>query len=166
LEQDPLDGLIWYIGRAFYAYIGRLEVVLAHLGLDRHLRPGMGPILFALFEEDNRSIKDIAGRTQLSSSTLTGVLGRMEAAGLVDRRRDEDDGRVVRVRLTALGRSLEPRCREALHAFDTLIQANLREADIRQAKELLRRFTETMRTPPRLAAPRRVTAKSGSGAKK
>src|SRR5262245_57095570 len=44
--RDPLDHVIWHIGRTYYAYIGLLERVLAVTGLDRHLRPGMGPVLF------------------------------------------------------------------------------------------------------------------------
>jgi MarR family transcriptional regulator for hemolysin len=144
--SDDLDRLIWHIGRAFYAYIGRLELVLAETGLDEHLRPGMGPILFALFEEDNRSIKEIAARVQLSSSTLTGVLVKMERANLIERRRDPADGRVVRVRLTSLARSLEPRCRQAVNYFDKVIGEGLSDAEIREAKRLLRGFTEAMRS--------------------
>ena len=67
--DDPLDQIVWSIGRAYYAYVGLLERVLAETGLDRHVRPGMGHILFALFEEDGRNIKEIAARTQLSGST-------------------------------------------------------------------------------------------------
>ena len=61
--DEPLDHLIWYLGRAYYTYVGLLERVLAELGLDRHLRPGMGHILFTLFERDDLSIKEIAARS-------------------------------------------------------------------------------------------------------
>src|SRR6516162_5985987 len=99
---DPLDQLIWYLGRAYYTYVGLLEQVLAETGLDRHVRPGLGHVLFTLFEQDERSIKDIAARSQLACSTLTGLLDRMESAGLIERRRDREDGRIVRIRLTPL----------------------------------------------------------------
>ena len=141
---DPLDRLIFCIGRAFYAYVGRLEIALADHGLGEHLATGMGPILFTLFEEDNCSIKAIAARTQLSNSTLTGLLKRMEEAELVERRRDESDGRVVRVRLTPLGRGLESRCRAVLKKFDLLIAQALNPEEVHQAKDLLRRYTDTM----------------------
>lgn len=144
MTADPLDRLIWHLGRAFYAYIGRLEIELADHDLDQHLRPGMGPILFTLFEEDDRSIKAIAARTQLSSSTLTGLLTRMERAGLVERRRDANDGRVVRVRLTALGRSLESRARAVLKRFDVLVAQALKPEEVDETRRLLRRFTAVM----------------------
>ncbi len=147
--DDPLDQIVWYIGRAYYAYVGLLERVLAETGMDRHVRPGMGHILFALFEEDGRSIKEIAARTQLSGSTLTGMLARMVSAGLVERRRDEKDGRVVRVRLTDLGRSLEPGCRLVVQKLGEILRAGMAEEDLRQARRLLRRLTETLRAEDR-----------------
>jgi DNA-binding MarR family transcriptional regulator len=142
--DDPLDEVIWDIGRTYYAYIGLLEKVLTATGLDRHLRPGMGPILFALFEQDGRSIKKIAERVQLAAPTLTGLLDRMEQAGLLERRRDEADGRVVRVRLTSLGRSLEPRCRSAVHTIVGVLDDGMGGRDVSRAKQLLRRMAEVM----------------------
>jgi DNA-binding MarR family transcriptional regulator len=142
--NNPLDEVIWDIGRTYYAYIGLLEKVLAATGLNRHLRPGMGPILFALFEQDGRSIKEIAERVQLAAPTLTGLLDRMEQAGLLERRRDEADGRVVRVRLTSLGRSLEPRCRSAVRTIVGVLDEGMGGRDVARAKRLLRRMVEVM----------------------
>jgi DNA-binding MarR family transcriptional regulator len=148
----PLDQLIWYLGRAYYAYVGVLEQILADTGLDRHVRPGMGHILFTLFEEDDRSIKDIAARSQLACSTLTGMLVRMESAGLVERRRDSQDGRVVRIRLTPLGRSLEPGCQVVAAQLNGLFQNGMGDRAVRQSKRLLQQMIETMRNG---ASPRR-----------
>jgi DNA-binding MarR family transcriptional regulator len=144
-NADPLDQLIWFIGRAYYAYIGLLERLLAETGLDEHLRPGMGPILFALFEQDDRSIKEIAARVQLSYPTLTGVLVRMEQQGLVERQRDAADGRVVRVHLTPLGRSLEPRCQQVVSVLADVLQEGMGDADVVLTKRLLQRLTHTFR---------------------
>ena len=49
----------FYLGRAYYAYVGLLERVLANHDLDGHLRPGMGHVLFALFEQDDCIIRDL-----------------------------------------------------------------------------------------------------------
>jgi MarR family transcriptional regulator, organic hydroperoxide resistance regulator len=143
-KTDPLDHVIWHIGRTYYAYIGLLERVLATTGLDKHLRPGMGPILFALFEKDGRSIKQIAERVKLAAPTLTGLLDRMEQAGLLERSRDSADGRVVRVHLTALGRSLEPRCRSAVQQIGAVLDNGMGARDVARARRLLARMTEAM----------------------
>jgi MarR family transcriptional regulator, organic hydroperoxide resistance regulator len=110
--DDLPSSIIWDLGRAYFAYVGLLERVLVEQKLDHILRPGMGVVLFALYEKDHVSIKDLAERSQLACSTLTGVLQRMEDAGLVSRTRDPEDGRLVRVALTPIGKKLESKCRE------------------------------------------------------
>ena len=47
----------------------------------------------------------------LESNTLTPLLKKMEAKGLVQRAREQEDERVVRVSLTAAGRDLEKRAK-------------------------------------------------------
>jgi DNA-binding MarR family transcriptional regulator len=48
----------------------------------------------------------IAGRVHLSSSTVVGILDRLEGRKLITRGRDTDDRRVVRVHLTDAGRKV------------------------------------------------------------
>jgi DNA-binding MarR family transcriptional regulator len=63
-------------------------------------------VLNVLGEEDGRTIGIIAARLALDSSTITPLVKRMEAAGLVQRRRSPDNEREVQVRLTEAGRAL------------------------------------------------------------
>ncbi|WP_374309559.1 MarR family winged helix-turn-helix transcriptional regulator [Methylocella sp.] len=67
-------------------------------------------VLHALWEQDGRSVRAIAERLALESSTVTPLLKRLEAAGLVTRARNPDDEREVEARLTAAGRALRGRC--------------------------------------------------------
>jgi Transcriptional regulators len=69
-------------------------------------------VLFTLWEGDGRTIGAIAERLSLESSTITPLVKRMEAAGLVTRARSAEDERRVLVHLTDKGRSLqgESRC--------------------------------------------------------
>src|SRR6185295_12537877 len=130
---DPaaaLEELSFCIGRAYYNYKLLLERTLRGLGLDRLVSPGMGHLLFALFEEDDCIIRDLAEKTRLSFPTLTQMLRKMEAAGLVRSRRDPDDGRAVRIRLTPLGRSIEPRCRKVLARLNAVLESGLSRHDV------------------------------------
>jgi len=68
-------------------------------------------VLNVLGEEDGRTIGAIAARLALESSTITPLVKRMEAAGLVERRRSPDSEREVQVRLTPAGRDLFARSR-------------------------------------------------------
>lgn len=62
-----------------------------------------------LWEKDSQTVGEIGERLFLDSSTLTPLLKRMEANGLVHRFRDAKDERVVRVSLTDAGRALRAR---------------------------------------------------------
>jgi DNA-binding MarR family transcriptional regulator len=52
------------------------------------------------------SLTELSENMQTRNSTVTGIIDRMEAAGLVKRVRSETDRRVVMIRLTAHGRTL------------------------------------------------------------
>jgi len=67
-------------------------------------------VLHALWEEDGRTIGAIAERLALESSTVTPLVKRMEAAGLMTRARNPADERQVQVRLTERGRALREDC--------------------------------------------------------
>jgi DNA-binding MarR family transcriptional regulator len=64
-------------------------------------------VMLALWEENDLSVTELGERLALDSGTLTPLLKRLEEAGLVERRRDDDDERVVRLRLTRDGRKLQ-----------------------------------------------------------
>ncbi|RXF75142.1 MarR family winged helix-turn-helix transcriptional regulator [Hansschlegelia zhihuaiae] len=65
--------------------------------------------MLVLWEDDALTVKEIADRLMLESSTLTPLLKRLEAAGFVARRRSEEDERQVVIRLTDEGRALKER---------------------------------------------------------
>ena len=67
-------------------------------------------VLHALWEEDGRTIGAIAERLALESSTVTPLVKRMEAAGLMTRTRNPADERQVQVRLSERGRALREDC--------------------------------------------------------
>ncbi|BBE74273.1 MarR family winged helix-turn-helix transcriptional regulator [Oharaeibacter diazotrophicus] len=66
-------------------------------------------VLLVLWEDDDLTVKAIGERLMLDSGTLTPLLKRMEAGGLLARRRDAADERQVRVGLTETGRALRER---------------------------------------------------------
>jgi DNA-binding MarR family transcriptional regulator len=152
---SAFDLLMWEIGRAYYAYVGVAERLLADAGLSGQIQPGMGLVLFSLYEQDGRTIKEIAARSQLANSTLSGLLARMEKTGLIERTRDEHDRRLVRVRLTAGGRALETKCREMVGQMNGIISAGMGERRMAQAKRLLRLLSETLRASDETPVTRR-----------
>jgi DNA-binding MarR family transcriptional regulator len=62
--------------------------------------------IIALWEEDNQTVSSLGEKLFLESNTLTPILKKLEAAGYVERQRDPEDERQVRVGLTKSGRRL------------------------------------------------------------
>jgi len=63
-------------------------------------------VMLVLWERDELTVSDIGARLFLDSATLTPLLKRLEAAGLVGRSRSAADERQVVVSLTDAGRKL------------------------------------------------------------
>ena len=69
-------------------------------------------VMVSLWQEDDQSVRSIGEKMYLESSTLTPLLKRLEANGLVMRNRDPDDERSVRIRLTEQGKALREKAEE------------------------------------------------------
>ena len=63
-------------------------------------------VMVVLWAQDGLTVGQIGERLRLDSSTLTPLLKRLDALGLVSRERSTEDERRVNVRLTARGRGL------------------------------------------------------------
>src|SRR5215212_9457980 len=68
------------------------------------LTPTMTAALATIGREGPLTLGTLAAYEQVSPPTITRVVGKLEAAGLVRRRPDSADGRVTRVELSAAGR--------------------------------------------------------------
>lgn len=87
----------------------------AALSMSKHYKPLLDPlgltypqyvVMLALWEGDGVTVNVLGERVGLDSGTLTPLLKRLEAAGLLARQRDTDDERRVRVLLSAAGVAL------------------------------------------------------------
>jgi DNA-binding MarR family transcriptional regulator len=113
--------------------IGLYRPVLEPLGLThpQYL------VMLALWERSPRTVRSVADALYLEPPTLTPLLKRLEALGLVTRRRDPDDERRVLVGLTAPGLALRDRLTDVPAVlFDRL---GLGVDDARRLRELLAR---------------------------
>jgi DNA-binding MarR family transcriptional regulator len=90
----------------------------ASLAMTKLYKPLLAPlgltypqylVMLVLWEEDRQPVSAIGVRLTLDSGTLTPLLKRLEAAGLVQRLRDAADERRVLIQLTPAGRSMKAR---------------------------------------------------------
>jgi MarR family transcriptional regulator, organic hydroperoxide resistance regulator len=74
-------------------------------------------VMLVLWERDGVPVKDIGERLLLDSGTLTPLLKRLEAAGLVKRSRGTEDERQVLIALTSKGQALREKARAVPEAI-------------------------------------------------
>jgi DNA-binding MarR family transcriptional regulator len=85
-------------------------------------------VMVVLWAEDNQTVSRIGDRLFLGSSTLTPLLKRLEATGLLRRQRDTADERQVRVQLTEAGRALHNQVRRLPGWFENTFCETSEEA--------------------------------------
>jgi DNA-binding MarR family transcriptional regulator len=89
------------------------------------VRPSYGSVLIPLLEEDGLRMGEIARRARLSKQTITTLVALCERDGLVDRKRDPDDGRATIVSLTAKARCFEPVAERVLEELEGEVESLL-----------------------------------------
>ena len=64
-------------------------------------------VLLVLWEKDAQPVNDIAKRLKLETNTITPLLKRMQAEGILERKKGEKDARQMIVSLTRKGKELQ-----------------------------------------------------------
>jgi MarR family transcriptional regulator, organic hydroperoxide resistance regulator len=101
-------------------------------------------VLVALSAEDGQTVGSLGQKLHLESNTVTPLVKRLEAAGLVTRTRDSHDERVVRVSLSANGRKV---AEEAQRCVPGEIQnaTGLDDVELSSLTQQLTRLAATLR---------------------
>ena len=99
-------------------------------------------VLRSVEHEEGLSQRELATRVRVEGPTLVRHLDRMEQDGLVVRRRDERDRRVVRVCLTEAGHARHAELRRVAAAVDAQLRALLTRDEAATLEGLLHRIRE------------------------
>ena len=105
MADDPLsleNQVCFALAVAARKVIGAYRPILEPMGLTHPQYLTM----LALWERSPRTVGELAGALALEPATLSPLVKRLEAAGLVTRRRSLTDERVLEVALTETGRAL------------------------------------------------------------
>jgi DNA-binding MarR family transcriptional regulator len=96
------DFLCFTIYSAGHAFTRVYKPLLDEIGLTypQYL------VMVLLWEREGQTVGELGARLFLESSTLTPLLKRLQALGLIRRDRDPRDERQVRIHLTEAGRAL------------------------------------------------------------
>jgi MarR family transcriptional regulator, organic hydroperoxide resistance regulator len=106
-----------------------------------NITPVQALVLGFLRDEDRITSSELGKRTELDSATLTGIIDRLEAAELIERRGNPADRRSIHVHLTEQGRFL------GTEAVRLIAEANVEFLEMLTEKERgeLRRIIKKLR---------------------
>lgn len=115
------------------------EHILAAKNIDA-FNGAQGNLLYILWQEDGIPIKELSRRSGLAVTSLTGMLDRMEAAGLIYRDRGDKDRRKVLIFLTKNAKSLEKDYDEVTKEIESIYYKGFSEEEIDQCEAYLQRI--------------------------
>jgi len=115
------------------------ERLLKECGVDA-FNGAQGRILYVLWEHEKLTITDIARLTSLAKTTLTSMLDRMEAAGLVERIPDKQNRRQIFVEITEKARGYREQYDKISDDMNNICYKGFADAEIIDFENKLRRM--------------------------
>ncbi|APR88074.1 Transcriptional regulator, MarR family protein [Minicystis rosea] len=132
---------------------------LAERAMQRHgLHLGQNVLLAALWQRDGSTPGEIAAELNVATPTVVKMATRMSQTGVLTRRRDEHDQRLVRLWLTPAGRALQAPIEAERRWIEEQVTADLTETErehlLRALAKIHRSAIDLLAAPPPPAQPR------------
>ncbi len=156
MDQKPLDDMLCF---ALYGASQAIQQVYKPLLEPLGLTYLQYLALRLLWAQDGVTVGQLCTALGLETSTLTPLLKRMEAAGLLTRARDRSDERQVRIHLTETGRAMQAR---TTHVVDCVQRATALPQQAIEDMTVILRGLGTQLRASRTQAQRAASATTGS----
>jgi DNA-binding MarR family transcriptional regulator len=114
----------------------RVHAHFAAVVAELDLAPMQAKALHELNAEPPISMRELAERLKSDPSNITGLVDRLEARGLVERRPDPNDRRIKGLALTPAGEKMRERLFARLYSAPSTV-AHLSERDQRALRDVL-----------------------------
>jgi DNA-binding MarR family transcriptional regulator len=130
------DCIFYQLSKANQAAARFLSEKLAPAGVTAV----QGVVLNFLSEEDEITSRQLGERTKLDSATLTGILDRLEAVGLVERKRHPADRRAISICLTKNGKKVASEVYRTIQTANRELLSGFGVQEERGLKTMLKRI--------------------------
>ena len=142
--SDPSKQLCFKLGRVVRKVQQYYEARLSPFGIT----VSQFFVLDALWSSDGITIGELGEKVALDTSTLTGILDRLERNGLAERHQNPVDRRSILVTLTDHARELEVQMMPIVDELDVSLRHPFSAADMSVFERLLDSVTEVLNTTP------------------
>jgi DNA-binding MarR family transcriptional regulator len=141
MTQDNTDKPLMHL----FMHIGKLlnDKSRTFLG-EGGIHFGQARILSSLLYHDKLTQREISQGLQIKPATVTNLVKKMEITGLIDRRRDLKDNRVINVTLTSKGREAGAFAETVTEQIENAIRSELTLKEIDLLRNPLERIRNTL----------------------
>ena len=101
-------------------------------------------VFLVLWEKDGITVGELCDRLMLDNGTLSPLLKKMQQAGYIERKRSEEDDRVVLITLTDKGKALQEKAKDVPGKVERCIDLTYEKAQ--QLYSLLYELLENAKT--------------------
>jgi DNA-binding MarR family transcriptional regulator len=107
-----------------------------------NVTPVQAMVIGFLAEEDQIMAGELGKKVELDSATLTGILDRLEAAQLIERKGNPDDRRSVKIHLTKIGKETGLEAKKLIEEANKEFLADFTENEKRELRGLIFKLRE------------------------
>ena len=130
-NQGRLSYWLFYAQRCVaYAYAEVLRAHCEERGKPYVITPPQWGALSLLLEQDGMTIGTMSQKRGVDAPTATGIITRLEQNGLVERRHNREDRRVVKIYLTDEGRDISNTLVSSVEHFEQRIKRGFSESEM------------------------------------
>jgi len=106
---------------------------------------GQLSFIFMLFTQPGSSQDEVAKHLELDKTTVTRAVAKLEKNGMIERKRDEIDHRIIRLYLTDKGKELHLELKNVAHEWFATATKGMTEHDLLETSRLVTMMSENAR---------------------
>jgi DNA-binding MarR family transcriptional regulator len=145
--EDYLGYWLFYAQRSVaYAFYEALKACCIEHEKLYVVTPPQWGVLSLLHNQDGQTIGALSQQRAIDAPTMTGIVKRLEQSGLVERRHDFVDRRLVKVYLTDEGRDIMQYLPDAAIEFSRIMVQGFSESEKRDLQAKLQRIIANLST--------------------
>lgn len=136
ISKHPNECIFHLLTRAARRGSRAFKAAMEDLGLTAV----QGRVLNQLWVRGDIRATELGEQCELDSATITGVLDRLSALSLLERRQDPSDRRVARVYLTPAGKKLAEAVNDRVVPANTAFLEGMTDTEVAELKRLLKQL--------------------------
>lgn len=140
MPEVEIGHWLFYAQRSVaYVFYEALKACCIEYNKPYVVTPPQWGVLSLLYNQDGQTIGALSQQRAIDAPTMTGIVKRLEQSGLVERRHDLEDRRLVKVYLTDEGRDIMRYLPDAAIKFSRIMSQGFSKSEKRDLQAKLQK---------------------------